>query len=283
MGVQQRASDLLSPEPCRAAVEPVSGDGSTERGEVGADLVRASGARPERREREVRRGPEPPEAGLGLEPVARAGQPPAGPAGIAREAQGAGAAVGEPGHRDGEVLLPGDPGPEARRERRGRGRGLAEDHHPGGVSIQPVHQPGLAAEVRRGEEQQAGDAPGSGLRGQPCRLVHGEHLVVLVEHAERRDRGQRGRGAPSALLEHHQHLRAGRDGERRVPLPAATEVDRAAAHEGARLLHRAAEPAGHHLGERARLGGAEGTSLHARRAPSLTLTGEFTSWQRRPP
>src|SRR5262249_24315652 len=156
---------------------------------------------------------EAPEARLRLQSVARARHPPAGTGAIAGETQRARAGGWKPPRGDGQVLLPGGTGAKARSERRGRLARLAEDHHPRGVAVEPVYQARVAAEVRGGEQQQADDASGGGLRGEARRLVHREHLVVLVEDTEWREGGRRRGGAPTALLQHDKHLGPGRDGE----------------------------------------------------------------------
>ena len=239
--------------------------------------------RPVRGQSPASAGSEAPEARLGLEPVSRPRDPPPRAGAVPRQAERAGAGGREPARGDREIRLPGGPGAEAGGERGGRRGRLAEDHDPAGVAIQPVHQPRLAAEVIRGEEEEAGEASWRGLRGEARRLVHREHLGVLVEHAERPGRGQRGGGAPAGLLEHHQHLGPGSDREGRVALPAAAQVDRPPGLQGARLVARAAQAPGHHVGERTRVCGAEGAALHPRIPPALALTGGSGSWQRRPP
>lgn len=246
-------------------------------------LVRAAGAGPHRRERELRRPSQPAEAGLGLEPVPRARQPSTRTARIPRQPEGAGAGGREPGPGDREVLLAGGAGAEARCESGGRLRRLPEHRHPAGAPVQPVDQPRLAPEVRRGEEEQARGPARRGLRGEPWRLVHREHLPVLVEDSQRPGGGAGLDGGASALLEDDQHRRVGRHGERGVALAAASHVDRAPADQRPRLVQRAAELPGHAVRELPGHPRPEGPALHAARAPPGALTRESTSCQRAGP
>ncbi len=104
---------------------------------------------------------------------------------------------------------------------------LRDEHDSRGVAIEPVRGRGLelggrqvvrSAEVRARhlDERRAGDA-GAGMRREPGRLVHREHVGVLVEDAERH-RNARG-AAPRRL------------GPREEPLLVAADDDRVAGRD----------------------------------------------------
>lgn len=94
---------------------------------------------------------------------------------------------------DGQVLLLHLPASELGLEMLESLQGAAEDHHPAGETIEPVHDTwtvgsldlGKLAEALLGEVHEgSGLQPVGGMNEQPCGLVHDHDRLVLVEHLQ---------------------------------------------------------------------------------------------------